>query len=458
MEAFFSPRGVAIAGASKTLMKLGNVPIDNLLRFGYEGRIVPLNPDAGEIMGLPAYSSIEEAGGGVDLAVAVIPRENVLDFLRSCARAEVRNIIVTAAGFADADEAGENLQRELAAAARDLSVRVMGPNSIGTINTENGFVTSIVTLEPMPRGPVSVVAQSGLFAAGFVRWVAAGQYCGAATVSCLGNKADIDEVDVLEHLAGEEATGVIAVHTEGTRDGKRFLDCLTRVTRSKPVVVFKPGSSETGRVAARSHTGSLGVSHEMFAAAVSQGGGIPARSFEEMLDFAKALALSPAPAGNRLGVVSVTGAGCSITADACEERGLSLPPLKPASLRAAAEGLPPWVSFANPADIWAPIMFEGNAGAYYKLLKAMASQDDIDMLLAIFTITPQFEFDAAAVIGRLREEFEGKPFLACVLWGGAAESARWFGSFRDAGVPAYDSIERAVASAGALYLSASRRP
>ena len=459
MDAFFSPGSVAIAGASKSLMKLGNVPIDNLLRFGYQGRIVPLNPDGGEIMGLRAYPSLEDVEGSVDLAVAVIPRENICSFLDSCGRAGVRNAIITAAGFADAGEVGASLQRDVEAAAKRNSVRIMGPNSIGTINTAVGFVTSIITLDAMPSGPVSVVAQSGLFAAGFARWMSSSQCYGLAKVACLGNKADISEMDVLAYLEDDPATGVVALHTEGVEDGRSFVDLVARVSLCKPVVVVKPGSSEAGRTAAQSHTGALAGSHEVFMGALAQTGAVPVGDFEEMFDCAKAFAYCPLPAGNRLGVVSVTGAGCSLAADACEARGLTVPPLSRESLRYATEGLPAWASFNNPADIWAAIMAEGNAGAYYKLMRAMASQDDIDMLLAVFTIAPQFEFDVAGVIDRIRVEFPEKPVLTTVLWGASDDSRRWFESLEGARIPMYPSIERAVAAAGALnrYSSWLRR-
>jgi acyl-CoA synthetase (NDP forming) len=149
-------------------------------------------------------------------------------------------------------------------------------------------------------------------------------------------------------------------------------------------------------------------------------------------------------------VVSVTGAGCSLAADACEARGLEVPPLTEESLKYATQGLPEWASFNNPADIWAAIMAEGNAGAYYRLMHAMASQDDVDMLLAVFTIAPQFEFDVAGTLNRIREEFPGKPVLVTVLWGAAEDARRWFGSLESARIPMYTSIERAVAAAGAL--------
>jgi acyl-CoA synthetase (NDP forming) len=459
MDAFFAPRSVAIAGASRSGMKLGNVPIANLQRFGYQGRIVPLHPDAAEIMGLRAYPSIEDVEGGVDLAVAVIPREQILGFLESCGRAGVRNVLVTAAAFADADAEGARMQDEVAALAKRLSIRLMGPNSIGTINTASGFVTSIITLDPIPRGPISFVVQSGLFSAGFARWISSSQLHGAAKIACLGNKADIDELDVMAYLENDPDTEVIALHTEGTRDGRAFVSLVSRISTVKPVVVLNPGRTPAGREATRSHTGAMAGSFEVFQGAASQAGAIAVESFGEMFDCAKALAYCPVPRGNGMGVVSVTGAGCSLTADACETRGLAVPSLSDDSLRYATEGMPEWATFSNPADIWAAIAAQGNGRAYYRLLRAMAMQDDVDILLAVYCVAPQFEFDVAEVMGRIAGEFPEKPVLAVLLGGTAEDSRRWFESLEAARIPTYDSVERGVAAASALnrYAAWKRR-
>jgi acyl-CoA synthetase (NDP forming) len=455
MEAFFSPRSVAIAGASSSAFKLGSFPIDNLLRSGYRGRIVPLNPAGGEIMGLRACSSIEEVEGGADLAVAVIPRERVYGFVESCGRAGVRNVIVTAAAFADADAEGARLQRDLAGLARRLSIRLMGPNSIGTIDTSSGLVTSIITLDPLPPGPISFVTQSGLFSAGFARWISSSQVHGAAKIACLGNKADVDELDMLAYLEDDPATRVIALHTEGTRDGSRFVELVSRISAGKPVVVLSPGRSEAGRLATLSHTGSMAGSYEIFRGAAAQSGAIAVDDFQEMFDCAKVLACCPVPGGSGIGVVSITGAGCSLAADACDARGLDIPGLEPGTLARMRDGMPGWVSFSNPADIWAAIAEEGNEAAYYKLLKAMAEQDGIDILIAVYCVAPQFEFDAGGMMGRLKEEYPDVPLLAVTLGGTMEDSRRWFESLEKAGVPAYDSVERAVCAAGALARRAS---
>ena len=303
---------------------------------------------------------------------------------------------------------------------------------------------------------MSVCARTGLFSAGFARWMAPGRSGGLARVACLGNKADISELDVLECLGRDPDTTVIALHAENTVDGRALVELLREITLRKPVVALKPGRTEAGREAALSHTGAMAGSHEVFMGALAQGGAIGVDGFEQMFDYTAAFACCPPPAGNRIGVASVTGAGCSLSADATDACGLEVPSLSDECSRKANEGVPEWAWYRNPADIWSAIAVNGNAGAYYKVLRAMAEQEDIDMLVAVFTITPEFEFDAGEVMGRLREEFPGKPLLACVLWGGADESRRWVASLESARVPAYPSIERAVSAAGALWRHSRR--
>lgn len=450
MNAFFSPRSVAVAGASKSKLKLGNFTIDNLLRLGYRGRVVPLHPGGGEIMGLKAYTSIEEVEGGIDLAVAVIPREGVYSLLESCGRAGVRGMIVTAAAFADADDAGARMQRELGGLASRLGIRVMGPNSIGTIDTGSGLVTSIITLEAMKPGPVSFVTQTGLFSSSFARWMGSSEALGAAKIACLGNKVDVSELDLLAFLRDDPATEVIALHTEGTADGREFVRLVRDISRRKPVVVLNPGKSEAGRDATLSHTGSMAGSHDVFSGASAQAGAVLVDGFTEMFDCAKALACCPLPRGNGVGVASISGAGCAMTADACVGKGLLLPPLGDGTLRRITSGMPDWASFRNPADIWSVIAAEGNENAYLKLMRAMASQVGIDILIAIYCVAPQFEFDAGAAMSRVREEYPEIPVLAVLLGGTPEDCRRWYDSLQGAGVPAFDSIERAVTGAAAL--------
>jgi acyl-CoA synthetase (NDP forming) len=457
MEGFFNPRSVAVAGASKTSLKLGNVVLSNLLRLGYRGRIYPLHPEGGEVMGLPAYPDLGSLGEVVDLAVSVLPREGTQSFVEECAAAGVRRVIVSAAGFADDGEEGRRMQERLAETARRSGMRLLGPNSVGTVSTQSGLATSLMTLEPLPPGDISIVAQTGLFAGGYARWISTTQRFGLAKVACLGNKADVDEVDVLSYLGEDPQTGVVAMYTEGLREGRKFLELAREVTARKPVVLLKGGRTDLGARMAAGHTGSLAGEDAVYRGALAQAGVVQVEDIEGLFGCAKALSYCPLPLGPKVGVVSITGAGTVLAADACRRRGLELPPLKEETLLRMRGSVPGWAPLGNPADIWSATLSSGVEGGYRELVRAMAGQEDINILILFFTLVPESEFDAAALLGEVREEHPEKPVLACFLGASREDGERWFAQLEDIGIPVYASVERCVEAAWALARSAERR-
>ncbi len=450
MEAFFNPSSVAVAGASGSSMKLGNITLSNLLRFGYRGRIYAIHPRAGEIMGVPAFPSLRDIGEPVEVAVGVLPRELMLDFVADCADAGVRKVIVCAAGYSDAGAEGAAMQKQLADAARERGVRMMGPNSVGTISTSSGFVTSLMTLDPLQEGDISIIAQTGLFAGGFARWIASTQRFGVSKVACLGNKADVDEVDMLEYLGEDEATKVICIYTEGLHRGRDFLELARRVTEGKPVLMLKGGRSELGGRMAASHTGSMAGEEAVLRGALAQAGVVAVDGIDGLFDAAKALSYCPVPAGPNLGVVSITGAGTVLVADACQRRGLCLPAPSPQAARRAGEGLPGWARLLNPMDIWAATLQGSVEDAYRVILRAFAEERNMHMLMAVFTLVPESEFDAAALLCEVKEQHPEKPLLACFLGASEVDRRRWCSALEGMGVPVYDSVERCVDAAWAL--------
>ena len=450
MEAFFNPAGVAVAGASSASAKLGNVTLGNLRRFGYGGKVFAIHPRASEIMGVPARPSLREIGEQVDVAVGVLPRERILDFVQDCAAAQVRHVIVCAAGFADDGPEGALLQLRLAEAVKGYGMRMLGPNSVGTISTASGFNTSIMTLEPLRAGRISIVAQTGLFAGGYARWISSTQHFGLAKVACLGNKADVDEVDILGYLEDDPHTHVIAMYTEGIRRGREFWELASRVSRTKPIVLLKGGRTELGRTMAASHTGSLAGEDPVYRGALTQAGVILVEGIDALFGCAKALDYCPLPAGGNMGVVAVSGAGTVLAADACHRWGIPLPPLNGETMREARKGVPEWASLGNPADIWSATLDKGVEDAYRVILSAMAAQDDIHIILVVFTLVPESEIDGAGLLTEVRERHPDKPVLACFLGASGADRERWYRSLEEVRIPAYDSIEGSIDAARAL--------
>ena len=451
MKSFFAPSSVAVVGASRTAGKGGNTIVANMIEFGFGGPIYPVNPSAGEILGLTAYASLAELPRVPDLVVAVLPRMQTSDLMKECAAAGVRSVIIPAAGFSDAGDEGRQLEADAMSIASGAGMRVMGPNSIGTVNTACGLATSIVTLERLKQGGVSIFGQTGMFASGIARWINTSEHFGISKIACLGNKADIDECDLLEHLADDRGTRVIGAYTEGVRDGARFARALRRAASAKPVLIMKSGRTETGRRAIESHTGALAGSESVYAGIIDQSGAIRVADFEEMFDCAKAFEWLGAPAGNRVGVVSITGVGCVLSADASDAHGLVMPTLQDSTVAAMRRALPEWAPAANPADIWAGIESAGAGATYRAAAAAIADDPSIDSLLLIFTLIPESSLDVAALFGELRQAHPEKPMVAALMAGEAAMHIQWKKALESAGVPAYTSPERALRAIGALW-------
>ncbi|MHB8895524.1 MAG: acetate--CoA ligase family protein [Candidatus Geothermincolia bacterium] len=450
LKDFFEPGSVAVVGASRAAGKGGNTILANILEFGFGGRIYPINPSAGEILGLRVYPTLADLPGPPDLVIAVLPRAQTVELMAECASAGVRSVIIPAAGFSDAGEEGRRLERDVMEVAREAKMRVMGPNSIGTVNTGSGLATSIVTLDRLKPGGISVFGQTGMFASGIARWINTSEHFGIRKIACLGNKGDIDENDLLEHLAADPGTRVVGMYTEGVRDGARFSSVLKRASSSKPVLILKSGRSETGRRAIASHTGAMAGSESIYSGAIEQAGALRVEDFDEMFDCAKAFDALPLPRGNRVGIVSITGVGCVLSADAAGRYGLELPELQPGTVARMREVLPEWAPAANPADVWAGIEGGGAEATYNGVAPALARDPSIDMLVAIFTLIPESSLDAAGMFASLRQEFPEMPMAAVLMAGEAEMHLEWKRSIEGAGVPTYTSPERAMRALGAM--------
>jgi acyl-CoA synthetase (NDP forming) len=451
IEDFFEPASVAVVGASRTAGKGGNTIVANMLEFGFKGRVYPINPGAGEILGLSAYPSLATLGEVPDLVIAVLPRLQTSELVRECAAVGVRSIIIPAAGFSDAGDGGRRLEAEVMSIARDAGIRVMGPNSIGTVDTGSGLATSIVSLDRLKPGGVSVFGQTGMLASGIARWINTSEHFGVRKIACLGNKADIDESDLLEHLADDAGTRVIGAYTEGVRDGARFARALKKAASRKPVLMLKSGRTETGRQAIESHTGTLAGSDLIYGGLIEQSGAVRVDDFEEMFDCAKLFEWQPAPGGNRVGVVSITGVGCVLSADACARNGLRMPGLAAATIEEMRKALPEWAPASNPADVWAGIESGGASATYNTVGRAIADDPGIDALIAIFTLIPESSLDVASFFGALAAAHPEKTMAAVLMAGEADMHTAWKRSLESIGIPTYTSPERALRALGAAW-------
>ncbi|MGA2332017.1 MAG: acetate--CoA ligase family protein [Syntrophales bacterium] len=384
MHKFLDPASVALIGVPRNT---GSGTFNNaevMMRYGYEGKIFPINPNANEICGLRAYPSIADVPEAVDLAVISVGRERVIPTLDQCIVVGVSRIIIITQGFADADQKGKKLQEEIQRRAKANGVRILGPNTMGVLNNFKKFTTSFIdVVYPETFSPVSLIAQTGLFQVASQDM--AYKHWGKAVD--IGNGCDIDEVDALSYFADDPETKFIVVHMEGIKRGADFLKLAAQTSCKKPVILFKTGRSQAGAKAALSHTGSLVGEDHIFDAVCRRAGLIRVKSSAELKDAIRALVQMGEMEGPRLGVVTASGAFGIMTADACEDYGLELARLPDGLADKLLTGLPDWISVSNPIDIWPIGMIGGNyTGAYGIALTELLRSRDVDGVLGVLPV------------------------------------------------------------------------
>jgi len=324
---FFEPESVAIIGSFKEGVFGGYVAVKSLQQAGYRGRIYPVNPSYSDVLGLHVYPSIHDTPDTPDVAIIMINARNVPDVFEQCARRGIRAVILVADGFAERNREGALLQERITVMARKWGVRIIGPNTAGIVSPHNGFnpcpyEAGYYGLKP---GPVSIFSQTGMInpqAYPYPHLTA-----GISRICDFGNKCDLDECDLLEYLGHDDKTRVISMYLESIRDGERFIKVCSRVTSKKPVLALKLGTTPEGARASASHTGSLAVDDRIFDAACRQAGILRLSAFNELFEIPKIFAMQPLPSGNRVGMVTYTGALGVLTSDQGDAYGLAMAPL-----------------------------------------------------------------------------------------------------------------------------------
>jgi acyl-CoA synthetase (NDP forming) len=345
LKKFVEPGSVALFGISRYPREGGFHILQNLLNYGYRARIYPIHPEAEEILGVKTYRGVAEVAEDVDLAVINLPRSTVPGVARDCVERGISAIIIATQGFADAnDMEGEQLQKEIDGIVRGKA-RVLGPNTFGTANAFIDFSSSFAELK-MKRMPVGLICQSGVLYVGSPELRLLGKGID------LGNGCDLDFADALEYFEQDSDVRVIALHTEGMRDARRFLSVAKRVAQKKPIVALKTGRSGLAARAAQSHTGSLAGRDEIWEVALKQSGIIRVNDIDELADMVKTFSALPLMKGRRFAVLTYTGGFGVASIDACQKFGLELAELSPAMVGRLKEIFPPWLAVANPVDIW----------------------------------------------------------------------------------------------------------
>jgi len=444
MRKFFEPDSVVMIGAPRKTGAGAYNGVEMMLRYGYQGRLYPINPKADQICGLKACSSVTEVPETADLAIISVGRDYVIEAFKECIQSGIRRIIIISQGFSDADQHGGELQKETSRLARESGVRVLGPNTLGVLNNFRNFSTGFIDLpRPEKAPPVSLAAQTGVIQLAAPDF----SYHAWGKVLDIGNAGDVDFVDALEYFGADPETRVIVLHMEGIRRGRDFLEAASRVTFKKPIIIFKTGRSKAGARAALSHTGSLVGEDEINDAAFGRAGIIRVKDAAELRDAVRALVRFDGMEGPRLGVLTPTGAGGIMATDACEDFGLTVGELPEGLADRLKKGLPDWIHIGNPIDIWPVGMIgDGYAPAYRLALTELLKAPEIDgiVAMALNSTSPLHQdINLVETVRAARQETGSRKPIAMWVYGSGVSAAVDRFEAVDS-VACFASIEQAV--------------
>ena len=461
---FFEPESVAVIGSFRETWFGGYISIKHLLTFGFSGKIYPVSPFYNKVLDMQVYPSMKDVPEAIDLAIMMTPNQVVPQIIEECGQNGVKAAIIVSDGFAERDENGAKLQQEVVNIANRLSIRLLGPNTVGTANVAAGLLTTpyATKYEKIKRGGVAFCAQSGI--AGAQAFPFEDTQYGLSKICDFGNKCDVDEADLLEYLADDPETKVIAMHIEDVKDGQRFLKTARETVRKKPVLILKPGSTDEGKQALKSHTGALAGEDQVYEAAFKQTGIIRVESFEQLLDFSKLFALQPLPKGNRIAFITTSGGAGILAIDTAVKCGLSVAALSDDSIRRLNELSPTLGS--HPIDVFTtPLAFEDMLRLYRETIEIALSDENVDCAAVVLYEAP---FTALQLYPQIVQVFNdskrfGKP-IAIWLYGTRLSSMRELSMLlEDAGIPVYSDYVtpvKALAAAAkySTYSPSSVRP
>ncbi len=445
MRSLFQPQTIAVFGASTNPAKVGYRVVENLLKGEYRGKIYPINPNGGEILGCPVSRSLEEIRDSIDVAVMAIPARFVFDAVVASGKAGVKHLVVITSGFSEVGNIEE--EEKIVAYAREHGMRVLGPNVFGVFSDA---VSMNATFGPggILSGHVAIVTQSGALGIAMIGKTAA-EALGLSAVVSVGNKADIDEADLLEYLGRDDNTRVILLYIEGVKHGDRLARTLRWVTQRKHVVVIKSGRSKRGAMAAASHTGSLAGADDVFDAVMKQSGALRAENVQDAFNWVQYLATAPTPQGKEA-VIITNGGGIGVMAtDACEKFDIALFDDQKVLKDAFTDVMPDFGSSKNPVDLTG----QANAQDYEKALEAALEEDGIHSVMALYCETALFDTNEfGRLIRKTYDRYKDRKPILFTLFGGAKIEAL-VRELRMDGIPVFANVYEAVSCLGVLYRS-----
>lgn len=441
LEALFSPRSVAVIGASSDKNKVGGSIFKNIIS-DFKGKVFPINPKRKEISGYRCYPGVRLLPENPELAVIAIPAKFVPSVLKDCGQKKIRAAIIISAGFKESGEEGRKLENEIKKIGKEYGIRILGPNCLGFINTFSNLNASFVKDRP-EKGGISLISQSGALCTAILDWAKVNRIGFSKFVS-LGNKVDINESDLLLALKEDKTTKVICGYLEDVVDGITFMKIAKTVSKEKPVLLMKSGTTPEGIRAASSHTGSLAGSDKAYEAAFKQSGVIRVYSLEELFDLAIGFCFQPLLKGNRIAIITNAGGPGIITTDSCQKEGLKLASFEKTTLEFLHFHLPPASNIYNPVDI----LGDASASLYKLVLEVILKDRNVEGVIVLLTPQAMTEIEETgnAIVEVSKKSH--KPILASFM--GEASIKETADNLRKNKIPNYSFPERATRIFGAM--------
>ncbi|TEB06351.1 acetate--CoA ligase alpha subunit [Pelotomaculum propionicicum] len=434
-----SPASIAVVGASKTPGKIGYSVVNNLIQSGYKGKIYPVNPKEKEILGLPSFASVAAIPESAETAIFAVPAKKVLEAAAECGQKGVKNLVVLTAGFKEMGREGLELEKKFMSICREYGMRMLGPNCVGFLDTHTPVNATFLKGFP-GQGEIAFISQSGAMLAAILDWSQTAGI-GYSKIYSLGNKADLNEVDCIAEAAADPNTKVILCYIEDVACGPDFLRVVSEVTKKKPVVILKSGTSQAGAQAASSHTGALAGSDLAYNIAFKRCGVLRAYSMSELFDLAIAFVNQPVPKGKKVAIVTNSGGPGIIATDKVEANGLAMARFEKETIEDLRLNLPPEAGIYNPVDV----LGDAKADRFKFALEKVLSDQNVDsvaVLLCPVAVTQPLE-TARAVI-ELNQAYPAKPLVAAYMGGPAlAEGAKLLSQN---GIPCFTMPEPAIAA------------
>jgi acetyltransferase len=443
LRSFFEARSVAVVGASRKKGKVGHEIVASLLAGGFEGPVYPVNPGADEVEGLRCYPDLPSIGQVPDLVVVVVPAKGASKVIRECGRIGVRCAVVVSSGFKESGEEGRKLEEELIRTGREAKVRLVGPNCLGIMAPDRKLNASFGGPLPLP-GDIGYFSQSGSLLAAIVD-MARDRGVGFSKLISMGNRADINELDILKAFGSDSGIKVIAGYLETIGDGDAFVREAERISREKPILLMKAGETQAGAEAALSHTGRLATQRRAQEVVFERAGVIRCQSITAQFDYARALECQPLPAGKGVVVICNAGGPGIMATDAIERSGLELASFTDETRAVLAEKLPSAANLRNPIDVLGDAM----ADRFEVALETSLSDPNVHGAIVLLTphATTEAEATAEAIV-RVAGSNHRKPVIACFL--GASRVRGAIEVLHHGRIPCYDSPEFGVSAMAAM--------